>query len=82
MFCTRCHGPIEIFINKWETNDKVTIMRPQQPSGFAKFVKENYKLKKKSGVTHAAVMKILSENFSKLTFVQKRMYRKSFGDMK
>ena len=37
---------------------------PRKPSAFAFYVKENYSSVKKSGVTHAQVMKELSANYS------------------
>lgn len=48
---------------------------PKEPSVFAKFVKEKYKLHKASGATHADVMKILSNNFGKLTVEEKSKYK-------
>lgn len=48
---------------------------PKEPSMFAKYVKEKYKLHKVSGATHAEVMKMLSNNFAKLTVEEKTMYK-------
>lgn len=81
-FCTRCHGPIEVFINERDKDGNITLIQPKKPSGFAKFVKDNYKLFKKDNDTYVQVMKTLSENYSKLTVAEKLKYRKSFGDMK
>ena len=46
----------------------------RQASGFAKFVKEKYRVFKTNGTTHADVMKILSNKFSALTFEEKKKY--------
>lgn len=48
---------------------------PKEPSMFAKYVKENYKLHKVSGSEHADVMKILSNNFGKLTVLEKMKFK-------
>lgn len=74
--CSNCHGPIEVFLNQRDKDGKITLVPPKQPSGFAKFVKDNYKLFKASGDTHAGVMKILSGNFAKLTIQEKLKYAK------
>lgn len=73
--CSKCHGPIEVFLNKTEKDGKVTLVPPKQPSMFAKFVKENYNLSKESGCTHADVMKMLSNNYAKLTVQEKFKYK-------
>ncbi|KAG4076536.1 hypothetical protein HA402_011352 [Bradysia odoriphaga] len=73
--CAKCHGPIEIFLNKTDENGQVILVTPKEPSMFAKYVKEKYKLHKVSGVTHADVMKILSNNFGKLTVEEKSKFK-------
>lgn len=64
-----------MFLNKTDKDGKVVLVPPKEPSMFAKFVKLNYKLSKESGCNHAAVMKILSDNFGKLTVQEKMKYK-------
>lgn len=52
------------------------MIKPKEVTGFPKFVQENYKLFKEVGRGHADVMKILSNNFGKLTAQQKLKYKK------
>lgn len=73
--CAKCHGPIEVFLNKVDKDGKVTLVPPKEPSMFAKFVKENYKSSKETGCSHADVMKILSNNFAKLSVQEKTKYK-------
>ncbi|XP_037032807.1 uncharacterized protein LOC119071854 [Bradysia coprophila] len=73
--CAKCHGPIEIFLNKTDKDGQVILVPPKEPSVFAKYVKEKYKLHKVSGATHADVMKILSNNFGKLTVEEKSKFK-------
>lgn len=76
--CAGCHGPIEVFLNKVDKDGKVTLVPPKEPSMFAKYVKENYRLSKQSGCSHADVMKILSNNFAALTVSEKSKYKNWF----
>ena len=72
--CGHCHGRFELVVN---TGSKATPSRggaeggggaasrtPRAPTGFAKFVQDNYKVYKQPGTNHAEVMKILSNKFS------------------
>lgn len=46
----------------------------RKASGFAVFVKEKYKNFKKPGVTHADVMRQISNEFALLSHEEKRKY--------
>lgn len=64
--CKICHGNIEIFLNKRDKDGSVTPTPVKKPSGFAKFVQDNYsKYKEKDkNTTHAEIMKLLSKEFA------------------
>lgn len=66
--CKFCHGNIEIFLNKKDKNGCITPTPVKKPSGFAKFVQDNYgkykEIEKK--MTHAEIMKLLSKEFAAL----------------
>lgn len=66
--CRFCHGNIEIFYNKKDKNGCVVPTPIKKPSGFAKFVQDNYsKFKEKNKkMTHAEIMKLLSKEYSAL----------------
>lgn len=64
-----------MFLNKTDKDGQVVLVPPKEPSMFAKYVKEEYKLQKVTGATHADVMKILSNNFGKLTVEEKSKYK-------
>lgn len=73
--CSACHGPIEVFSHKKGENGTVTLVPPKEPSMFATFVKENYKLSKERGASHADIMNTLSNNFAELTAQEKIKYK-------
>ncbi|KAG6460498.1 hypothetical protein O3G_MSEX012023 [Manduca sexta] len=63
--CGYCRGTFEIIVNK-KNKDGVVVSTPARKGNandFARFVKENYALKKE-GKSHAEVMKLLGEEFS------------------
>ena len=73
--CGHCHGRFELVVNTGATPARggasasntatpASSAKPKAPTGFALFVKENYKLHKVPGKSHADVMKILSTKFS------------------
>ncbi|XP_017486401.1 PREDICTED: uncharacterized protein LOC108374879 isoform X1 [Rhagoletis zephyria] len=64
--CSYCHGAIEIFLNKKDKEGNILPTPVREPTGFAKFVKENYKQYKRPDLKHAEVMKILSTEFAAL----------------
>lgn len=80
IFCALCHGPVELFRIQLENGRRVTTAL-RKPGSFALFVKEKYRQVKTPAISHAGVMKELSELFSKLTVEQKRKYRKSFAGL-
>ena len=77
--CGHCHGRFQLVVNTGGgagayssssgrgrgggTAESAT-RTPRAPTGFAKFVQDNYKLYKQPGTNHAEVMKILSNKFS------------------
>uniref|UniRef100_A0A1B0CII1 SprT-like domain-containing protein n=2 Tax=Lutzomyia longipalpis TaxID=7200 RepID=A0A1B0CII1_LUTLO len=64
--CKYCKGAIQVFLNK-KTKDGQVVQTPvREPNGFAKFVKEKYKIFKTPQTTHAETMKILSQEFTKI----------------
>lgn len=64
---------ISIYLNK--KRDGAIVMEPvRQATGFSKFVKEFYKVYKKSNVTHVDVMRTLSAEYSKLSEEEKKKY--------
>uniref|UniRef100_A0A1I8NNV2 SprT-like domain-containing protein n=1 Tax=Stomoxys calcitrans TaxID=35570 RepID=A0A1I8NNV2_STOCA len=64
--CSYCHGAIEIFLNKKDKEGNIIPTPVKEPTGFAKFVKDNYKKHKRDDLKHADVMKILSNEFATL----------------
>ena len=69
--CGHCHGRFELVVNTGAgaargapaTPGSVG-KQPKPPTGFAKFVQDNYKVYKQPGASHAEVMRTLSEKFS------------------
>ncbi|XP_022124427.2 uncharacterized protein LOC110999599 isoform X1 [Pieris rapae] len=64
--CGYCRGTFEVIVNK-KNKDGVVVSTPARSGNtneFALYVKENYGSVKKSGQTHAQVMKLLGEQFS------------------
>uniref|UniRef100_A0A0A1X4E5 Acidic repeat-containing protein n=1 Tax=Zeugodacus cucurbitae TaxID=28588 RepID=A0A0A1X4E5_ZEUCU len=64
--CSFCHGAIEIFLNKKDKGGNILSTPVREPTGFAKFVKDNYKRYKRPDLKHADVMKVLSTEFAAL----------------
>ncbi|XP_023291506.2 putative uncharacterized protein DDB_G0277255 [Lucilia cuprina] len=64
--CSYCHGAIEIFLNKKDKDGNIMPTPVKEPTGFAKFVKDNYKKFKRDDLKHADVMKLLSSEFASL----------------
>lgn len=64
--CSYCHGAIEIFLNKKDKEGNIIPTPVREPTGFAKFVKDNYKKYKRDDAKHADIMKILSNEFATL----------------
>ncbi|XP_037810477.1 uncharacterized protein DDB_G0284459 [Lucilia sericata] len=64
--CSYCHGAIEIFLNKKDKDGNIMPTPVKEPTGFAKFVKDNYKKFKRDDLKHADVMKLLSSEFATL----------------
>lgn len=62
--CRFCHGDIEILLNKKTKTGEVVKTPLRAASGFALYVKENYKRLKQPQLKHADVMKLLSQNFA------------------
>ncbi|XP_037936379.1 putative uncharacterized protein DDB_G0282133 [Teleopsis dalmanni] len=64
--CSYCHGAIEIFLNKKDKFGNIVPTPVKTPTGFAKFVQENYKQYKQPQLKHADIMKLLSNEFAAL----------------
>lgn len=64
--CKFCHGKIEILLNKRTKAGDVLKTPIRAASGFALFVKENYKRVKNPDIKHAEVMKLLGQDFAKM----------------
>uniref|UniRef100_A0A336LSJ3 CSON003111 protein n=1 Tax=Culicoides sonorensis TaxID=179676 RepID=A0A336LSJ3_CULSO len=73
--CKICHGSIEIFLNKADKDGNVVSTPAKGASGFAKFVKENYSKVKRPAIGHAEVMKLLGEDFGKLSVEEKAKFK-------
>lgn len=69
--CSYCHGAIEIFLNKKDKEGNIIPTPLREPTGFAKFVKDNYKTYKQIDRKHSEIMKILSTEFVALKINQK-----------
>lgn len=72
--CAICHGKIEIFLNKRNKEGNIIHTPTKNVTGFAKFVKEQYKTHKKDSIQHKDVMKILGEEYRKLTIEEKKKF--------
>lgn len=72
--CSYCHGSISIYLNKKQKDGSVLPTPVRQASGFAKFVKEQYKVFKKPGIKHADVMRLISAEFATLSVEEKKSY--------
>ncbi|XP_065361595.1 germ cell nuclear acidic protein [Calliphora vicina] len=64
--CSYCHGAIEVFLNKKDKAGNIIPTPVKEATGFAKFVKDNYKKFKRDDRKHADVMKLLSSEFASL----------------
>ncbi|KAH8284298.1 hypothetical protein KR044_010051 [Drosophila immigrans] len=64
--CRRCSGPIQLFLNKRDKQGNVQMQPVREATGFAKFVKEQFKKHKRPDLTAAEVMRILSVEYAKL----------------
>ena len=76
--CGHCHGRFELVVNTGSARKGAAAQaagvtpsgsgsvgkQPKPPTGFAKFVQDNYKVYKQPGTSHAEVMRTLSEKFS------------------
>lgn len=69
--CKMCHGSIEILLNKIDKDGNVVSTPVKQASGFSKYVKENYSKVKKPNIPHGDVMRLLGEEFGKLSVEEK-----------
>lgn len=72
--CAYCHGAIEIYLNKRNGAGEVCPTPVRKATGFAAFVKVEYRNCKQPGVSHAEVMRLLSGLYAKLTPEQKKAY--------
>ncbi|XP_055371570.1 germ cell nuclear acidic protein-like [Condylostylus longicornis] len=70
--CAYCHGAIEILLNKKDKDGNIISTPIKEPTGFAKFVKDNYKNFQKPELKHADVMKLLSTEFAALKVDNKK----------
>lgn len=73
--CKYCHGKIEILLNKKNKDGQITATPTRKATGFAKYVKEQYKMIKQPHLNHGEVMKLLGENFGGLSVEEKAMYK-------
>ncbi|XP_059613428.1 germ cell nuclear acidic protein isoform X2 [Phlebotomus argentipes] len=69
--CKYCKGAIQVFLNKKNKEGEVVRTPVREVSGFAKFVKEKYRIFKTPQNTHAETMKILSQEFAKINLDKK-----------
>lgn len=73
--CRFCKKPIQILLNRKDKDGNVVHTPVRKATGFARFVKEQYKnVKQGNNLKHADVMKALSENFSTLSVDEKAKY--------
>ncbi|KAH8387218.1 hypothetical protein KR093_005635, partial [Drosophila rubida] len=63
--CRVCMGPIQLFINKKDKQGNTKMQPVREATGFAKFVKENFKQHKRPDLTAAQVMRILGAEYAK-----------------
>lgn len=68
--CGKCHGRFQLVVNykgnKVNEAGDSAAKPPKTPNPFALFVKENYKVYKKPGVSHGDVMKVLGDKFKEV----------------
>lgn len=72
--CAYCHGAIEIFLNKKDKHGIVTLAPLKKATGFAVYIKEQYKDFRKPGVSHAEAMQMLSAKYATLSTEEKKNY--------
>lgn len=73
--CAYCHGSIEIFLNKRDGKTGALNAVPvKKASGFAAFVKAEYRQHKRPERTHAEVMRLLSVHYAALSKEEKAQY--------
>lgn len=72
--CGHCYGKFELLLNKTTKSGTVQMQTPKrEPSAFALYVKENYNsVKKERNIGHAAVMKLLGQQFSAIKIAKKQ----------
>ncbi|XP_034490288.1 acidic repeat-containing protein [Drosophila innubila] len=63
--CRRCSGPITLQLNKKDKQGNVVATPVREATGFAKYVKDNFKKHKRDNLTAAQVMRILSVEYAK-----------------
>lgn len=72
--CGYCRGKFELIVNVNNGEDlnrptggntNVNLQTPKRLNPFSEFVKDNYKLTRTPGISHADTMKQLSEKFAK-----------------
>ncbi|GAB0099426.1 hypothetical protein DMENIID0001_152830 [Sergentomyia squamirostris] len=64
--CKYCKSAIQVFLNKKNKDGEIVQTPVREASGFAKFVKEKYKIFKTPQTNHAETMKLLSQEFTKI----------------
>lgn len=72
--CAKCHGEIEILLNKKDKEGNIVSTQVPEVKGFAKFVKEKYNHYKKPEMKHGDIMKLLGAEFSALSVTEKNKY--------
>lgn len=74
--CRYCKGAIKILLNRKDKEGNIVSAPVKKASGFAKFVKEQYKVVKeqRADLKHGDVMRLLGAKFSGLTVEQKAKY--------
>ncbi|KAG6803363.1 acidic repeat-containing protein isoform X1 [Apis mellifera caucasica] len=72
--CGHCYGKFELLLNKTTKSGTIQMQTPKrEPSAFALYVKENYNsVKKERNIGHAAVMKLLGQQFSAIKIAKKQ----------
>ncbi|KAM8720349.1 hypothetical protein ACLKA7_006400 [Drosophila subpalustris] len=63
--CRKCSGPITLQLNKKDKQGNVVATPVREATGFAKYVKDNFKKHKRDNLTAAQVMRILSAEYAK-----------------
>jgi len=63
--CRKCAGPVTLHLNKKDKQGNIVATPVRQATGFAKYVKDNFKKHKRDNLTAAEVMRILSVEYAK-----------------